>query len=448
MLFLPSSVEPIFMNLSVAFTQPTAARMAVLAVGLILARGRHTVTAALRMMGTLAGGHFSSYHRVFSRAPWSPWVLSRILTRLIVEHFPPGTPIPVAVDETTAQHKGAKVYGKGCHRDAVRSTHTHTTYKWGHKWVVVAIVIQFPFARCPWSLPVMAALYRPEKLDRAEKRRHKTPSMLARQMLATLIRWFPDRQFILVGDGGYATGELAAFCSRHNHPLVSRLRPDAALYAPPPQRKPKQTGRPRVKGRKIDSPGKAAKRKNASWKKTTVDWYGGGTRQVKLLTGTGVWYNRGRAVPIRWVYVVDQEGTHRDDCIFSTDVTMAPQQIVRLFTRRWSIEVTFEEVRAHLGFETPRQRVAKSVLRMAPFLLGLFSVISLAFADHARRHHVEPADAPWYVKSEVTFSDAIACVRRLLWEQTIFGTSRFARQYAKLKPGLRSFLLDRLSQAA
>ncbi|MHC4407174.1 MAG: IS701 family transposase, partial [Planctomycetota bacterium] len=233
----------------------------------------------------------------------------------------------------------------------------------------------------------------------------------------------------------------------HQRPLVSRLRPDAALYAPAPARRAKQTGRPRRKGRKIDSPGKAAKRKNAAWKKTTVDWYGGGTRRVRLLTGTAVWYNRGRAVPIRWVYVVDQQGTHRDDCIFSTDATMAPDRIVSLFTRRWSIEVTFEEVRAHLGFETTRQRVAKSVLRMAPCLLGLFSVISLAFAAYNRRHRVHPATTPWYEKTDITFSDAIACVRRLLWEQTVFGTSRYAKQYAKLTPGLRNLLFDCLSPA-
>ena len=116
--------------------------------------------------------------------------------------MPANQPIPTAVDETTAQHRGSKVYGKGCHRDAVRSSHTHIVHKWGHKWVVLAIVVQFPFARCPWSLPVLAALHRPEKLDRAEGRRHKTPSELARQMLACLIHWFPGRTFILLGDGG------------------------------------------------------------------------------------------------------------------------------------------------------------------------------------------------------------------------------------------------------
>ncbi len=272
--------------------------------------------------------------------------------------------------------------------------------------------------------------------------------MLARQLLSTLIHWFPERRFILLGDGGYATTALAAFCSRHDHPLVSRLRPDAALYAPAGPRKIKPIGRPRKKGRKIDSPRQVARRKNAAWSNATVDGYGGGTRRVRLLTGTGVWYNRTHVVPIRWVYVVDRQGTHRDDCVFSTDVSLSPRRIVSLFTRRWSIEVTFEEIRAHLGFETTRQRVAPSVLRMAPCLLGLFSVISLAYARHVRRHQARPASAPWYAKPDVTFSDALATVRRQLWAFTLFGTSRYAREYEKLSPGLRNQLLDQLSRAA
>ncbi len=293
-MFLPSSVEPTFLKLSDAFTRPTAARMTLLMVGMILCLGRHTVTAALRMVGSLAPGHYSSYHR----------------------------------------------------------------------------------------------------------------------------------------------------------PLVSRLRADAALYAPAPPRRKHQTGRPRVKGRKIDSPQQATQRKNAPWTTTVVDWYGGGTRRVRLLTGTGLWYNRGRAVPIRWVYVVDLQGTHRDDCVFSTDVTLTPQRIVSLFTRRWSIEVTFEEVRAHLGFETTRQRVAKSVLRTAPCLLGLFSVVSLILNTHQRRYRVRPPSTAWYVKTDITFSDAIATVRRLLWTKTIFGTSVHNDHIAKLPRPLRTLLLDALSRAA
>jgi len=267
--------------------------------------------------------------------------------------------------------------------------------------------------------------------------------------LAALIHAFPQKTFILLGDGGYATADLADFCSRHGHPLVSRCRPDLALFAPPPTRTQGQMGRPRLKGRRLDSPQQAAERKTAPWKEATVPWYGGGTRKVRLLTGTGLWYNRGRRlVMIRWVYVVDREGTHRDDCLFSTDSTLSPEEIVGLFTRRWSIEVTCEEVRAHLGFETTRQWTPKSVLRTGPCLLGLFTVVSLIFAAHARDHRVLPAATAWYAKKDITFSDALALVRRLLWTKTVFGTSSYAHEYTKVPARFRTLVLHHLCRTA
>jgi DDE superfamily endonuclease/Archaeal putative transposase ISC1217 len=447
-MYLPSSVEPTVLKFSSAFSPRTAARMAVLMVGMILCRGRHTVSAALRAVGALAEGHFSTYHRVFSRASWSTWVAGRMLATLVLELPFLGDVILLAIDETTAEHKGPMVYGKGCHRDAVRSSHTHTSYKWGHKWVVLSVVVQFTWTKRPWALPILAVLYRPEKVDRAEARRHKTPAELARQLLAVMKHWFPAKSFVLLGDGGYATLNLAHFCARHSAPLVSRLRADAALYAAPAARKKAGRGRPRINGRKLASPGQAARQKNAAWKRATVGWYGGGTRRVRLLTGVGRWYNHGVAVALRWVYVQDLQGTHRDDCLFSTDVSVSPEQIVSRFTRRWSIEVTFEEVRAHLGFESTRQRTKKSVLRSAPCLLALYTVVSLAFHTHLRRRSVSPAAADWYDKHELTFSDAIATVRLDLWRVTIFGTTTFNTHIAKIARPVRTLMLDAITRAA
>ena len=75
---------------------------------------------------------------------------------------------------------------------------------------------------------------------------------------------------------------------------------------------------------------------------------------------------------------------------------------------------------------------------MAPCLLGLLSVISLAFADYARCHRVHPATAAGHEKTDVTYSDPLACLRRLLWDKTVLGTSRYGAQYAKLTPGLQT----------
>lgn len=140
----------------------------------------------LRAAGDLAGGHWSDYHRVFSRAAWSLWPLGKVLASAVLRWVEPHGLVRVIADDTTAQHRGKHVYGKGCHHDAVRSSHRHTVWRWGHKWVVLSISVAFPFTSRRWALPVLVALYRPEALNRAEDRRHKTPAHRAGRRQAGL----------------------------------------------------------------------------------------------------------------------------------------------------------------------------------------------------------------------------------------------------------------------
>ena len=448
MLPLPSAAEPLLMSLSVAFTRPTFQRIVPLIVGAILTMGRRTVAGVLWTMRGVIHGHHSTYHRVFSRAAWSPWPLGKVLASAILRLIPENEPVLVPMDDTTAQHRGKKVYGKGCHHDAVRSSHTHLVWRWGHRWVVLAISVKLPFTWRRWALPVLAALYRTKDLNKAESRRHKTAPDLARQLMAVLIHWFPTRKFIFLGDGGYASHELAAFCHHHRRhaTLVSRYHGDANLYAPPPKVK-NRTGRPRIKGRKLPTPQETVARSGRT--RATVSWYGGGDRRVELVSDAGHWYKTGQGlIPVRWVFTHDIQGTHRDDYFYTTDPDLAPAQIITWFTARWPIETTFQEVRAHLGFETPRQRVAASILRTGPCLLGLYSLVTLIFVEHARRHPPRPHCKPWYAKAEPTFSDAIATIRRLLWAETVFQTPSHHDAFAKLPRHLRQILLDRIALAA
>jgi hypothetical protein len=448
MLSIPSAAYSIFMSFSMAFTKPTFQRVLPLAVGALLTRGRHTITNILWTMRGLVPGHSSSYHRVFSRATWSLWPLGRALATAIVSQIPPQDPILVPMDDTTAQHRGKCVYGKGCHHDAVRSARKQVVFRWGHRWIVLAVAMKFPFTSRQWALPVLVALYRPEALDVEEGRPHKTAIHLARQLMAVLIHWFPERQFVFLGDGGYASHELARFCHRHKRhaTLVSRFHGNARLYTLPPKRN-RQLGRPRIKGRKLPTPEEVVARKAKT--RATVHWYGGQDRRVHWVSDRGQWYKGGSGlVPIRWVFVHDCQGTHRDDYFYTTDATLRGPQIISWFTARWPIETTFQEVRAHLGFETPRQHVSKSVLRMAPCLLGMFSVTCLIFAEYTRRHHIHIDQVQWYTKTEPTFSDAITTVRRLFWQKTIFAQGSFHKSFQKLTPKFRNTLLDYLCRAA
>lgn len=449
MLTIPSAAEQLFVQFSPTFTQPTFQRILPLVIGAIITIGRRTITAVLWTMRAVIDGHSSTYHRVFSRASWSLWPLGKVLAGAILHFIPSDEPVLVPMDDTTAQHRGKHVYGKGCHHDAVRSAHKHIVYRWGHRWIVLAISVKFPFTSRRWALPVLCALYRPEELNLAEKHRHKTAPHLARQLMAVLIHWFPQRKFVFLGDGGYASHELAMFCHRHQRhaTLVSRYHGDANLYALPSKSTRKRNGRPRTKGRRLPKPQQlVAGRKLTS---TTVGWYGGSDRKVELTGDTGQWYKAGKGlVPVRWVFVHDVQGTHRDEYFYTTDTSLSLEQIVSWFTARWPIETTFQEMRAHLGFETTRQHVAKSVLRTAPCLLGLFSIICLIFAEHIRVHSINVRDTEWYSKAEPTFSDAIATVRRLFWQKTIFEEASYHNGFKKLPPKLKALLLDYLSQAA
>jgi hypothetical protein len=116
--------------------------------------------------------------------------------------------------------------------------------------------------------------------------------------------------------------------------------------------------------------------------------------------------------------------------------------MVSWFTARWPIETTFQEIRAHLGFETTRQHVAPSVLRTAPCLLGLFSVICLIYAEHVKSHSMGIRQTRWYVKEEPTFSDAMATVRHRAYSAYL---PDCARRYDSLS--MYGLLRDRTPEA-
>jgi hypothetical protein len=239
--------------------------------------------------------------------------------------------------------------------------------------------------------------------------------------------------------------------------LVSLLHPQAHLCdAPPAPRPGRRMGRPRVRGTKLPHPQDVVARpRTTKRKRATVGWYGGGKRRrIEFVSGVGHWYKATEGlVPIRWVFVHDRDGTHDDDrYVYSTDPSMSPSRIVTLYTGRWSIEVTIQEAKQHLGLATPRNRKDASVLRTAPCLLGCFSVVTILFhrcCCPARGNRMpRPAARPWYVKRDVTFSDALTAVRRLLWRETVFTGSRHDSPLKKLPFKLRETLLERLSCAA
>jgi DDE superfamily endonuclease len=431
------------------FSVPTYHRFRILVLAAVLTTGRRTITNVLRTAREKAPGHTSSSHRVFSHRRWSAWGLARTLITFLLDHVVPPGPVLLAGDDTVTEHPGPRVFGKGRHRDGVRSSHSYTAYRWGHKWVVISVLVKWPLARRPWALPVVVALYRPPEWDRAHGTRHKTPAHLARLRRARLMRWFPERHVVFVGDSGYGTSETARFCRRHGHhlTLVSKLYGEAALSAPPPPRTRRTMGRPRVKGQKLSSP-KEVVAATAARTSLMVTWYGGITRDIEVVTGTGHWYRIGEAlVAVRWVHGHDGTGTHRDESFFTTDLSMCPKRIVACYTHRWSIETTVQECREYLKLESPKGDGQQTVLRFTPCLFGLYTIVVLLYLQLPHPSSTLRA-VFWKGKATVTFSDMVTCVRRVLWEQWYFHTQADLQEFSKLPQSLQETILYALAPAA
>jgi hypothetical protein len=443
---LPEPARSLFDALAGGFTRPTFLRFLLLALATILTVGGRTVANLLRTLGALAPGHPSSYHRVFCQRRWSCWRLAHGLADWVFAHLVPPGRVFVAGDDTVDGHKGAKVFGKGCHRDPVRSTHAHLVFRWGHKWVVLTVLVRFPFARRLWALPLLVALYRTEKDNRQAGRRHKTPARLLRQLCCVLLRWFGQRRFVLSGDGNYGSHEMARFASRRRGrlSLVSKFYPDAQLYEPPPPYAGR--GRPRVKGAKLPTPEQVV----ASSARTpgNVAWYGGGRRHVETVSGTGWWYQAGHGlVQVRWVFVHDLTGTHRDEYFYTTAAATSAVQIIETYVGRWNEETTFQEMRSYLGLESTRGWKEKTVLRMAPCLFGLYTVVAALYSQLPRRY-ARAHGVAWAGKQDVTFSDAITAVRRWLWVEWVFAIPGYKQAFEKLSRPFRCLLLHALAPAA
>ena len=447
---LPRPARRLCDTLGHAFRKATALRFALLFAAAVLTIGRHSVANLLRTLGPLVPGDASSYRRLFSKRRWSSWRLARLLTGWVLEHLLPDGPIYLAGDDTVDEHRGKKVYGKGRHRDPVRSTHSYTAFRWGHKWLVVAVLVTLPGTRRRWALPILLALYRSEESNRQRGRRHKTPPELLRQLLRVLLRWFPHRHFVCAADGNFATHDLARLASRYPQRLtyLSHFYSDANLYEPtPPVGGKKPSGRPRKKGRKLPAPAEVVKQTKEP-QRLNVAWYGGGRRNVEVVQQTTHWYQAGQPlVPVSWVWVHDCSGTHRDEYFFTTDVRWTATQVIETYTARWNIETTFQEMRSHLGLETTRGWSEQTVLRVAPCLFGLYTVIAALYVQLPRRRRLAGV-LSWLGKQDVTFSDAITAVRRWLWLEWVFAIPGHTRAFSKLSRPFQQLLLAGLTPAA
>jgi hypothetical protein len=449
---LPSAIITVLRHFELVFREQVWEWAKVLLVGAILAPGKRTVTAALRVMGLSDETQFQNYHRVLNRDKWSSRHLSRILLRLVVRAFvPPDARVVIGLDDHIERRRGDKIAAKGIYRDPVRSSKSFFVKTSGVRWLAMMVLAPIPWAKRTWALPFLTVLAPSERYHQERKMRHKKLTDWARQMIMQVRRWLPERAIVVVADSSYAAIELLAAAVGLPVPvtMITRLRLDAALYDPAPAREPGKKGAPRKKGQRQPTLAQRLVDPKTEWERVSAAWYGGTSRTLELASGTAVWYHSGLPViPIRWVLIRDPLGKFEPQALLSTNQSTTAQQIVEWFVLRWQLEVTFEEARAHLGVETQRQWSDLAILRTTPALLGLFSLVSVFAHQLLQGNDLAARGAAWYQKPLPTFSDTLALVRCQLWPVSISWMSPTKDDVVIIPKVLFDRLTDTLAYAA
>ena len=415
---LPSEFSALISVFSSLFSKKVFERAGQLLLGATLTQGSRTICGVLRTLGLKDISNWDLYHRVLGRAKWSPFKCSERLLKLLVRTFGcTDKTLVFGMDETLERRWGAKIKARGIYRDAVRSSKSHFVKCSGLRWVCVMMLTPISWANRIWALPFLTVLAPSERYHGDQGRQHKTISGWAGQICSALHRWFAGFQIVMLGDGSYAVMGLLAAAPK-NLTWAVRFRLDARLHGFPPPYVKGRLGRPPKKGQRQPSLKERLKGGNTKWQQVCFsEWYGQTNRSMEIATGTAIWYRAGRPlVPIRWVLVRDPEGKPDPMAIACTDLQMDAVQIVQHYLKRWQVEVTFEEVRAHLGVETQRQWSDLSILRSTPCLMALFSIVTL-WADHLETlQKLTTFQTAWYFRPYPTFSDAVASVRYRIWQ--------------------------------
>jgi len=443
---LVCSFAPLLFAFQPCFTQPSFSSFWALASAWILCSGRRSLTRLIQSAQLARFKHYCSFHRFFSQARWSLDELGRCVFQLLLPFC--AEVLVGAVDDTLARKSGRHIWGAAMHHDPLRSTQKRPFFSFGHNWVVFSLHLSFPFApQKVWALPILVRLYRKRKngklapgrggklekkqTGQATDKQYRTRPQLALEMIQVVAQWAGSRKLRVLGDSEYAGGSI----SRHlpaNAALISRMTMTAALYEPPPHLAVGR-GRRRKKGQRLPSPLQMAQDRRRPWIKTTVRLYG---RPVKVWYQScdALWYSSAGQKLLRIVVVRDPRGRRRDDCFFSTDLTLTPPQILETFALRWPLEVCFRDVKQFLGFEDPQNRVSKATQRTAPLILYIYDLVLLWYAQAGYRLADKSLlQRLWYrQKTTTSFEDILRTLRQATWQEKIFGDPRLDAQTRKI----------------
>lgn len=466
---LTSSFESLLRNFAPVFSDPSFATFRLLMTGWVLSTRHRYVTDLIVSSDSTSNGHFTNYHRFFSKAAWDLDELWKLLAQLIVRTLIGADAVIIlSGDDTLCRKRGLGIFGTGMHHDPLSSSKSKKICHWGHDWVDLCIVIAKPWwaPSKVFSLPICMRLYRnrqgltkgknkkpkmttasqekaaskknqraatkkreaklaAEKTRRGSKTPHKTRPELMAEMITMVATWFPDRQFLLVVDSLYSGKSVLGTLPSH-FDLIGPVHAKAALYAPAPKETKVRRGPPRKKGDRLESM-EAWAQDSSRWQTHHFDQYGlHGSLQTK--TRTGLYYKAGNDRLLRLVLSRDTVGDRPTRIFYSTNVDLAAREILSLFSLRWSIEVTHFDCKQHLGLEDAANRTEKAVKRTAPMAMFLYSLTIVWYATEGHKDFQIP-HRPWYWwKKEPSFADMLTTLRRKSWEDQLSWVSSDRRE--------------------
>lgn len=468
---IPATLVALLTPFAGVFSRPGFENFQALVVGWILCPGRHTISRVIQASAGMTRGpkHHTAFYRFFSRAGWSVDALGRILLDLLLPFT--GSEVVLLVDDTLCHRGGPHLFGAAMHHDALRSTYTRGSaggrtvcFAFGHNWVVLALAVTPPWnPQRRFAIPILFRLYRSKKRTPSAQYRKRTE--LAAELIRLVLDALPEGHPVhLVGDAEYACQTLVRSLPPHVH-FTGPMTMDAALYAEPtPYR---GIGRPRVKGVRLASPEKLAQSRGTPWRTITVRIYG---RKVSLQVKTCdcLWYTVAATRLVRVVLTHDPKGRLKDRAYFSTDPHRSAQDILRVFSFRWEIEVAFRNTKQTLGLQDAQNgwwrraahapkarkregphpkgtRGMRAIEHTLPIGFLAYALVLLWYFQHgspnkdvarARR------DAPWYVKkTEPSFADMLVALRRSIWSQRLSAHPPPGRLPQQLEPQLPDWAL-------
>jgi hypothetical protein len=381
-------------------------------LGLILSRGRRTVTSWIR--AAALSPLFPRCYRLLASIPdRAHLIASYLLVHAVAWPLRHDSRILLVGDDTVTRRYGPRVQGAAIHRNPTPGP-ARQPHLYGHVFVVLAVIACHPL----WgnlALPLLASLYLRrcslDDLPSPDRPEFQTKIEQLQSAIAQLWPWLVllGKPIHIVVDGAYAAGDFLDDMREKKITVFSRLRANARLHEPPPPRRRGQRGRPRKYGRTIDLKRRASSR--SRWTRERFFVYGA-WKDVKYKTFVALWPPACGA--IRVVIVRDRKDWR---AFFCTDTNASVKEILETIAARFSIETMFREVKQVLG--AGQQQTRRWGASLGCFLMNLWAytlTVTWSWSKKPEELTAHREESPWDVEERrPSFADLLRSLQGDLW---------------------------------